>query len=239
MVSIGSIASCITWNVIGTCTFLAIVALFLCWYLGMMTPIKFEDAVQQPIVIAYSVHKGPYKKIGNAFCQTHDKLRKYNIISQTENIGIYFDNPNIVKEKDLTSWACYIIQPDVLSKADIMKSLNDENLNVTTLPLTKIKCCHFPWVNFLSFIIGAMRVYPKASSKDLIKSASLEFYDPNTKMIKYVFPQDNIDSYTNPSSLTSSFSPISSTTSSTSTTSSVSPAASPTSASASRSKKKL
>ncbi len=63
--------------------------------------------------IIYVEHKGPYPEIGPAFQKLYDIATQHNLLNEESRVfGVFYDNPDKVKEEDLRSAACITVSKD-------------------------------------------------------------------------------------------------------------------------------
>lgn len=120
-------------------------------------------------------HKGAYKNIGNAF----EKLRKMTQdagIKDAKFAGVYFDDPETVKEADLRSFAAVIIQ----NQADAEKLAKLEGMHPFTIEKGHAVICDMKTWDLVSTIIAITKAYPalgEYAKKHPFKTQPKHFYE--------------------------------------------------------------
>lgn len=120
-------------------------------------------------------HKGAYKNIGNAF----EKLRKMTQaagIQDAKFAGVYFDDPEKVKEENLRSFAAVIIE----NQEQAQKLAKLEGMHPFTIEKGHAVICDMKTRDFVSTIIAITKAYPALgdyAKKHPFKTMPKHFYE--------------------------------------------------------------
>jgi hypothetical protein len=113
-------------------------------------------------------------------------LKKFGISSKKE-FGIYYDNPEVTPAKNCRSYVGAILEE---KDFDRISELVSDGLEVDTVEKTKTVIAEFPLRNALSYMVGAMKVYPLLSKymkeKNYTCKLTMEIYDLQNKKIIYM-----------------------------------------------------
>ena len=156
-------------------------------YMGFFKKIEVMKKDMPSMIVVYKNAVGSYAENAKKMSEVFEYLKEEGIETE-RGIGIYFDNPDLVAPEKLRASVGAIL-PDIY-KDKIPKII--EKVNVQTLPSSPALYSEFPHKNYLSYIIGPMKVYPKFSEKlkkDMIApSAGIEIYDTVNKKIEFYMP---------------------------------------------------
>ena len=153
-------------------------------YYGGFKTINIYTENQGGEVIVYENAIGDYKNSAQYTDRIYYELLNNDQVETTKGIGIYYDNPRIVdKEKLRSDVGCILDNPDDSTIARL-----SAKYQLKTLPKGNFIISEFPMKGGLSFMIGAMKVYPaliKYSEENNLKESPVtEIYDvPNQKII--------------------------------------------------------
>ncbi len=164
---------------------LILLALVNRWYLGGFTKLEAKEQPMGPYTIAYTNYVGVYSKIWPSMTKVYDILSGAGITSAT-GVGIYYDDPAVV------SWAN--LRSDigaVIASQDVGKLVSNKDIKITTIPPKTRIVVEFPLKNSLSYMIGAMKVYPVIAKYMKEKWYTnevpmVELYDMVAKKIYYM-----------------------------------------------------
>ncbi len=156
-------------------------------YSGLFASVVIEETEVGPLTFAYAEHKGDYSKIGPVMDQVYQDLLKDGLETY-KGIGVYFDDPQMVKKEDLRSYGGSVIEENDIEKFNKVK---DKYKSMTTPKYLSVTA-EFPIKTKLSFIIGVIKVYPKIGNYIKEKNYKtiappMEIYIENEKTV-YVFP---------------------------------------------------
>ncbi len=174
------------------------VALLFMFYMGMFQKIDIVKEKKGPYTIAYVEYVGPYSGVAKPMKELDDKMRAAGF-SSTDGIGIYYSDPKTTPENELKSDVGSIITIEDMGKIEA----NRDKIKFKTLEEGEYYVAEFPIRNMLSYVFGAMKVWP-AFSKYLedngLKAGGpgIEVYDMKAKKIYFLMmANDNTDSESN------------------------------------------
>eukprot|EP00088_Acartia_fossae_P021372 TRINITY_DN22828_c0_g1_i1.p1 TRINITY_DN22828_c0_g1~~TRINITY_DN22828_c0_g1_i1.p1 ORF type:complete len:338 (+),score=75.53 TRINITY_DN22828_c0_g1_i1:37-1050(+) len=158
-------------------TFLLTILLFLI-VAGLFThiEIKTQESTLGPLVMAYKTNVGPYKKVGALFTEA------WSLLPGKEQIGLYYDDPSEVPEKELRCAVGPILckgkEKPVKEEMDLMVK---HGYNIFYLPDPGfVVQTSFPYRTTISILIAIWRVYPKLKKyitvKNLCAYPAIEVY---------------------------------------------------------------
>ena len=85
-----------------------------------MNEVKIEDL--KNIVVACVEHRGSYLKIKDAFSKLVSAAEESNLLNRnTRMIGVFYDNPNMIEEKNSRSKACITVDENFEEKEGLKK----------------------------------------------------------------------------------------------------------------------
>lgn len=160
------------------------------FYMGFFNGMRVSENMIGPYTYVYESYTGAYKDTGKVFEKVFKSLAKDGI-KISKSIGIYYDDPKKVASNMLRSDCGAILEEKDFSK--LPKLL--ETYTIKTLPAKKRAVTEFPYRNFLSYVIGPMKAYPKlakyAAQKKYVMTKAIEVYDPAAKKIYYILESSN------------------------------------------------
>lgn len=87
-----------------------------------MNEVKIENI--KDITVACIKHSGSYSKIGEAFNELFFVAKESNLLNRnTRMIGVFYDNPNMIEEKNLRSKACITVDENFEEKEGLKKNI--------------------------------------------------------------------------------------------------------------------
>ena len=174
--------------------------LYLLWFIGVFTSIRFQPSTIDPMTFVYKTKKGPYPEVGPAFSITIDFMKKQGFdTSKLPTAGMYYDDPETTKDP---RYAVGFVLNDAASKKKwekIQQENKEEAKEWSTLELKKtptiVSIFPMRWV-VASCAISAMKTYPafKSSSYEM-NSGSMEIYRTDNKTVETHFPQGNYEQF--------------------------------------------
>lgn len=137
-----------------------------------------------PLTFVYTAHKGEYSKISGDMMMLSQKISKYNC-DLNKGFAIFYDNPQVTKKDDLRSDVGFLLEgKDANKMNEIMKTTK-----VRWIGPKRYVTATFPLKSNMSYMIGAIKVYPELMKYMTIKgykaTPSFEMYDIQAKMILY------------------------------------------------------
>ena len=133
------------------------VAVILWWvadWLGLFCTVKLVDDTFGPCTLVGLPHIGPFSGVGSTFAKFCDPL----LPPASWTLGIYYGRPQKVQKEKCRALCCCAYKPEEL-KAEQKERLKEKYV-VIDVPECKCKTWLFPYRNSLSFMIGAMKLYP-------------------------------------------------------------------------------
>ena len=156
-------------------------------YMGLFNNVTIIEKEIGPYTFAYEDFTGDYAKTGPVFDEVYDKLI-HNKIKNTNGLGIYYDNPEIILKENLKSRIGSIVSNEQAEQID----KRGVNLKIMTVDSFNAAVSEFPYRNKLSIIFGVFKVYPVLNdymkSNEYKKTPSYELYDISDGKILYMFP---------------------------------------------------
>lgn len=166
---------------------LSIIILFT-WYIGYFRHIAVSEKTEGGYTLVGLEFSGPYSEAGKNIMNVNDKLEKIGINS-VKGFGIYYDAPNSIPSEKYRSFVGNILEEKDYKRIAELKSAG---FKVDSVPYTNSIVTEFPLKNFLSYMVGPMKVYPVISeytnAKGCKTSFALEIYDTPNKKIVYIMP---------------------------------------------------
>lgn len=168
---------------------LALVLLGVYTYLGGFQKIEPQDGSVGPLEMIYTVHVGPYQGLDQAWTEFQKTWQEAGLV-ECDSMSVYLDSPEVSPQKYRTLLGCRL---DSLNS----KQQNDLKAKFPSVQLPKMSAvtAKFPFKNRLSFMLGAMKVYPelhKSLAANGKKSdLAIEIYGPMSiiKNIHYYLPE--------------------------------------------------
>ena len=156
------------------------------WYIGFFKTIKIKEKEAGDYRIIGLKTTGSYSVTGKSMLNVEEILKKFGISSKKE-FGIYYDNPEVTPAKNCRSYVGAILEE---KDFDRVSELVSAGLEVDTVEKTKTVIAEFPLRNALSYMVGAMKVYPLLSKymkeKNYTCKLTMEIYDLQNKKIIYM-----------------------------------------------------
>ncbi|MFH1441983.1 MAG: hypothetical protein ABIH18_08100 [Candidatus Omnitrophota bacterium] len=161
---------------------------------GIFYPIKLKEQVVGDYWLVYQENTGPYEKVGPVIGKIYEDLKNEGIKTKL-TFGLYYDDPKKVKKENLRSEVGAILEAQYYGRIKDLQS----KYKIKYLKKRKSLYAEFPLKNDLSYMVGAIKVYPlmeeycKEKNIDAAKvkdSFGLEIYDMANKKIIYTIPID-------------------------------------------------
>jgi DNA gyrase inhibitor GyrI len=138
-----------------------------------------------PLTFVYTTHKGDYSKISADMMALSQKVQSKYDCTLTKGFAIFYDDPKVVAKSALRSDVGFLLEGKDASKMnEIMKSTK-----VRWIGPKNYVTATFPIKNNMSYMVGAIKVYPELSkymaAKGYKMAPSFEMYDMNAKVILY------------------------------------------------------
>lgn len=167
---------------------LIVVILGVAAYSGFFHSVVITEKEIGPFTMVLKKHTGSYYKTKATFDAVNTILKKAVDTKKLKAVGLYYDDPAKVKEKQLRSECGYIVDKGDLDK---IKALS-KDLVIKDFNKTRCAVGEFPLRTFLSYMIGPARVYPKLGEYGKVKKLTgdfgMEIYDIQSKIILYCMP---------------------------------------------------
>ena len=161
------------------------------WYAGAFEKVTIIDQQDGPYIIAGLDHKGSYSKISGVFQEVNNTLKSVNIESG-RTLGIYYDNPSLVDEEVLRSFAASILEGENLIN---VASISQTSLFLDTIANANALVVDLPARSIFCYMIYPMKVYPAFEKWNIEKGNSptiaYEVYDVQNKKVRYVMQYSN------------------------------------------------
>ncbi|XP_041348315.1 testis-expressed protein 264-like [Gigantopelta aegis] len=184
--------------------FVGIIGLLLCLLITIFILVVYSGLFLTPevgaghphfgeIVVAYKFCRGSYKEAGPLFTEVAI------IAPDNKAIGIYYDDPQLVKADDLRYIVGSILSEDNSEiDEDLKKKFLDKDFKLHTLPLvTNVVKTTFPYISLLSIFIAIYKVYPRIGAyveeHKLCAHPIVEMYDG--KNINFMAPLAKQDEF--------------------------------------------
>lgn len=164
----------------------AVIILGIYAYFGGFTSLDFKITQAGGETIVYKEVIGDYGKTGEMMTAISEDLISDYGITTTQNIGIYYDDPELTEKDKLRSEVGCIINKEHQSKLNELQ----KTYSLKTLPKQDYLITQIPYKGFFSIMIGIFKVYP-AMEKYLDKNKMsddgpiTEIYDKQNKVIIY------------------------------------------------------
>jgi hypothetical protein len=155
------------------------------FYAGMFDRLSLEVAEVGPYPIVYRENKGPYDGVKFALHDVYHYLKTKRMQWTTRGIGIFYDDPRMVKPQDLQSIAGCVTDTMLTNLAAPYKS--------QVLPKTRAIVGTFRIRSFLSNFTGTEKYY---SAKDkfakkndcVLAGPVIELFDMGARRVFYIAP---------------------------------------------------
>lgn len=146
------------------------------YYMGLFNSIEVTKTELGPFYFVYQQYIGDYKKVGTIVNNVYFDLLKQNILP-LNYVGIYYDDPKIIKKAKLRSEAgCFIEEKNFKKLGIIKKKYKAKKIKKYTYLSAK-----FPFKNDLSVFFGVIKIYPLIQKYAKVKhyklSYSIELYE--------------------------------------------------------------
>lgn len=155
-------------------------------YFGGFTKLNFKVERAGGETIVYKQVVGEYSKSAEMMTSINEDLLNDYGITAMKNVGIYYDDPELIEKDKLRSdIGCIITTTDQTKLEELQKTFQIKQLPQQDYLITQI-----PFKGFFSIMIGIFKVYP-AMEKYLDKydlsddGAITEIYDKENKVIIY------------------------------------------------------
>jgi hypothetical protein len=157
-------------------------------YSGLFYSMTVSEKKIGPFTMVLKKHAGSYYKTGVVFDEVETALKKTIDTKKLKAVGLYYDDPAKVKERELRSECGFIVEKGDLVKIGVLES----GLVIKEFEKTTCAVGEFPLKTFLSYMIGPSKAYPKLAMFTKGKTFSAEFgmeiYDSQSKIIQYCMP---------------------------------------------------
>ncbi|MCP4135519.1 MAG: GyrI-like domain-containing protein [bacterium] len=157
-------------------------------YSGLFTSIKVTEKEMGPYTLVYKDHKGSYKETMKIQGEITSSLLKDLKIETKRGFGIFYDDPEKVKEEDLRSEVGMILE----EKEHSRKEEISKKYTVKMFPVQRAVVVEFPFKNTVSILLGLSKVYPKLEEhikkKGYAENHIMELYNFPQKKILYIAP---------------------------------------------------
>lgn len=188
-------------SIIGVCVLILVTILITLFYLGYFSHVEVESG-PSPIpfanrTFAYKSFKDNYSGVGYEFTVLHNltavqptDLR--NKLSEGVAVGIYYDNPD--KVKDECKFTVGLLLIGASDCEEVKELLKKENYKFSNFPDSDdVVHASFPYKGSVSIPIAIRSVYPKLNDfikeKDLFAYPSIEMYTADR--IHFMLPIKN------------------------------------------------
>ncbi len=174
---------------LGIFIFGIVVASVMAGYYGAFSSIKIENEKFPKLLLIYQKHQGNYENIGDVMDKVFYELLKEDL-KIYNGFAIYYDNPKVVKEKDLRAIAGSVTTYNENLAKRVEKI---ESLKVGIIDSSNGVVVNFPLKGVGSILFAVMKVYPKLNEykkeHNLEDKATMEIYDYKNRLIKFIiFP---------------------------------------------------
>lgn len=155
-------------------------------YFGGFSKLNFKVEKAGGETIVYKEMVGEYSKSGEIMSSISEELQNHHGLKITQNIGIYYDNPEDTDKDKLRSDVGCVIKTHDQNKLEELK----KNYSLKQTPQTDYLITKIPFKGFFSIMVGIFKVYP-AMEKYLDKNKMsddgpiTEIYDTQNKEIIY------------------------------------------------------
>ena len=160
------------------------------FYMGMLSNYEIQKREIGPFNYVYEPYVGPYPETGKVGMEIYNSLKDDGIDSEI-GLGIYFDNPEVTPSNQLRSEMGSVLTDSDYEKLPSFADKYDYKI----VPKTNSLVVEFPIRNFLSYMMGPMKVYPLMESymeKNgyvvTEEDVGIEIYDMEKNVIIYALP---------------------------------------------------
>lgn len=157
---------------------------------GLFSQIEFTKTQSGPYTLVYEKYIGDYSKMGKVTDKIYYYMKNETKISPEKGFGIFYDDPQKVAPEKCRSVVGVILEN--ASREDIEKI--EKEYKVKTLPQSRSIMTEFPLKGNLSYMLGAIRVYPEmmryVQNKQIKPSFPMEIYDLKNEKIYYLMMTD-------------------------------------------------
>lgn len=174
----------IKWILFTVIALVVIVVLFAA-YMGAFSKLEVSEKQMGPYIIVYEDYVGPFSGTGKVIGKIYSSLLNDGVTAES-GFGIYYDDPKTTPQNKLRSrLGCIITDKDY---AKIAKLAKKYKAAIVTKNLSVVY--EFPIRNDLSYMVGAIKVYPELmrhiKAKGYKMTPPMEVYDMKAHKIYYL-----------------------------------------------------
>ncbi|HOD14766.1 MAG TPA: GyrI-like domain-containing protein [Spirochaetota bacterium] len=162
-------------------------------YSGLFYSVTITEKEMGPFTMILKKHAGSYYKTGAVFNEVEAALKKNMDTKKLKAVGLYYDDPDKVKEEELRSECGFIIEKGDMAKIGALES----GLFIKEFEKTSCAVGEFPLKSFLSYMMGPSKAYPALASyikgKKISGDFGMEIYDLQSKKIFYCMPVGRVE----------------------------------------------
>lgn len=151
----GARKSSILYSLLGLLVLLILGGLGFFAYMGGFRAVEVREGPFGPHTIIFATHKGPYENLEQSWEEFQSRWKEAGL-KKCNSLSVYLDSPDTPPEELRTILGCTI---DELSEEERLHL--SEQFPVFTIPAMDSLLSEFPFRNGLSFMFGAMKVYPE------------------------------------------------------------------------------
>lgn len=171
--------------ILGIIVSLAVIFALIYANYGGFSKVKFQVKEEGGEVMVYKEITGPYQKSGEVINKLHYNLMN-DKIKTFKSIGVFYDDPKLVKSSMLHSEAGCILETADTSKVFWLRAKYD----IKVCPVRKYIITEFPFKGKISILANLVKVYPALSkyvkeNNYTVTGPIIEIYDMPGKIIRY------------------------------------------------------
>ncbi len=159
-------------------------------YMGGFKTISVDEKPIGPIEVVFTTHRGSYSSIGTSWEKFYEKALASGL-ADCDALAFYLDPPGIPEENLRSVLACRLDNLDPALQEKLRQAFP-----TFSLPRTNAVHSSFPFVNFFSYMLGPMKVYPEMqkmmTARNLTAFLGIEVYgiQGQSRLVEFYFPLD-------------------------------------------------
>ncbi|MCB1170397.1 MAG: hypothetical protein KDK25_08690 [Leptospiraceae bacterium] len=157
-------------------------------YMGGFRTVEVEEASFGPHTIIFATHRGPYENLEGSWKEFQAQWKAAGL-KKCNSISVYLDAPDTPPDELRTILGCTV---DELAEEE--RNALSARFPVFHIPAMDSIRSEFPFRNGLSFMVGAMKVYPEfqrvMEERQFQPAVAFEVYgdSDNIQQIEFVMP---------------------------------------------------
>ncbi|MCB1139022.1 MAG: GyrI-like domain-containing protein [Leptospiraceae bacterium] len=157
-------------------------------YMGGFRAVEVEEGSFGPHIMIFATHRGPYENLQSSWDDFQKSYEEAGL-KKCHSLSVYLDAPDTPPEELRTIIGCAIDDLSDAERANLAR-----RFPVFHIPAMDAMVSEFPFRNGLSFMLGAMKVYPEfqrvMQERNFQPAVAFEVYGDadNIQKIEFVMP---------------------------------------------------